>query len=373
MAALMAAADAMLKAAPVVVCGRHGVGSGWVTLIVSGQVEAAATAVRAAQEAVAGHGQLIRCQVIARPDAPTMERMPHAAARGAAGSGVRRALGVLETQGLAPLAVGADAMVKAAAVELAGWAFVGGALCHACILGDVAAVQTAVLAGADAAASVGQAYDHLVLAQPDPGVAALLPPACPAASAAAPALGIVETIGYVATVAGADAMLKAAAVDIARLSIGSGGRSVVFVRGALDAVTAAVRAAAERVPATGQLEAARVVSRPDAQTLACFATPAAAAVAREAAAEAAMGLIETRSTVALVTAMDAMLKAAPVRYEGSYKVGYFLTASVVRGSVGAVRSALDAGAAAAARHGEVVAVHLIPRPYAAMERALSHR
>jgi len=369
MAALMSATDAMLKAADVKLCGRHGIGSGWVTALITGTVAAVEAGIRAGEGSLPGHGELIRARVISRPDRSKLECLPHWAEVWEI-EGPPRALGVLETRGLTPLIVGADAMAKAAAVELMGWAFVGGALCHGCISGDVAAVQTAILAGSDAAASVGEVFDELVLGQPDPGLGILLPPPIEPDGSTAPALGIVETTGYVATVAGADAMVKAADVRINRFSIGSGGRSLALARGPLDAVAAAVRAVSDVVPGVGQLDVAHVLSRPDSQTLACFAATAENAPERQT--HGAMGLLETRSTVGLVKAMDAMLKAAPVEYEGSFKVGYFLTASVIRGSVGAVRTALDVGRQEAARYGELVAVHLIPRPYGELEQRLTH-
>jgi microcompartment protein CcmL/EutN len=105
--------------------------------------------------------------------------------------------------------------------------------------------------------------------------------------------------------------------------------------------------------------------------MACFGGSA-PATGRTAVPGEAMGLIETRSTVALVKAVDEMLKAAAVRYEGSYKVGYFLTASVVRGDVGAVQAALDVGATTAVKYGELAAVDLIPYPFAALEERLPH-
>ncbi len=370
MAGLMAATDAMLKDADVAVCGRHGIGSGWVTVIICGDVAAVESALRAGQEGAAGHGEPVRAQVIPRPVRTLADTMPHAAV-GRIEAAARPAVGVLETQGLTPLIAAADVMVKSAAVTLGGWAFIGGALCHGCVEGDVAAVQTAIQAGREAAASVGTVYDILVLPQPDAGLAALFPAARPAPPRRAAALGILETTGYVATVAGADAMVKAADVDVERFELGSGGRSVALVTGPLDAVDAAMSAAGRVVPAVGELNDVHTVSRPDSQTLGCFAT--AADLEPPVRGQGAMGLVETRTTVGLVKAMDAMLKAADVQYEGSYKVGYFLTASVIRGSVGAVRAALDAGAREAATYGEVVAVHLIAHPYAELENKLVHQ
>ena len=77
----------------------------------------------------------------------------------------------------------------------------------------------------------------------------------------------------------------------------------------------------------------------------------------------ALGMIETKGLVALVQATDAMLKAAPVEYKGWKKVGSGLCSVFVTGDVGAVRAAVDAGAAAARAIGEVVSVHIIARPH----------
>jgi microcompartment protein CcmL/EutN len=371
MAALTAAADAMLKAADVRVAGRHGIGSGWVTVAIEGEVAAVETAIRVGQAEAAAHGQVIRAEVIARPEPRAMERMPHPGAVGPGTPAVgTKALGMLETQGVSPLIVGTDAAVKAAAVELTGWAFIGGALCHAVLRGDVAAVQTAIEAGRQVAAPVGPVHATLVLPQPIEGLGPLLPPVPGGEARSCGALGMVETTGYVAAVTAGDAMVKEAEVQVLRLTIGSGGRVATLVSGSLDSVQAAVRAGAAITAQVAEVAAARVISRPDPQVMACFGQ---AVEPRPASPPRAMGLIETRSTVGLVAALDQMLKAARVEYAGRYKVGYFLTAGVVRGDVGAVKAALDAGAKEAVRHGELVAVHLIPHPYPELEERLAHR
>jgi ethanolamine utilization protein EutM len=78
----------------------------------------------------------------------------------------------------------------------------------------------------------------------------------------------------------------------------------------------------------------------------------------------AIGLLETRGLVALVSGVDAMLKAANVQLAGPMKqVGNALVSAVVIGDVAAVKAATDAGAQAAAAHGEVVSVQVIPRPH----------
>ncbi|ASV73918.1 hypothetical protein THTE_1316 [Thermogutta terrifontis] len=77
----------------------------------------------------------------------------------------------------------------------------------------------------------------------------------------------------------------------------------------------------------------------------------------------ALGMIETKGFVTLVEATDAMLKAANVQFLGWDKVGSGLVSVFVTGDVAAVKAATDAGAAAAARIGEVVSVQVIPRPH----------
>ena len=77
----------------------------------------------------------------------------------------------------------------------------------------------------------------------------------------------------------------------------------------------------------------------------------------------ALGMIETKGFIALVEATDAMLKAANVQLVGWDKVGSGLVSAFVTGDVAAVKSATDAGAAAAGRVGEVVSVQVIPRPH----------
>ncbi|HHY93917.1 MAG TPA: BMC domain-containing protein [Firmicutes bacterium] len=76
-----------------------------------------------------------------------------------------------------------------------------------------------------------------------------------------------------------------------------------------------------------------------------------------------LGFIETRGLVAAIEAADAMVKAANVELVGKQTVGGGLVAVIVRGDVGAVKAAVDAGAAAAKRVGELVSVHVIPRPH----------
>jgi microcompartment protein CcmL/EutN len=77
----------------------------------------------------------------------------------------------------------------------------------------------------------------------------------------------------------------------------------------------------------------------------------------------ALGLIETKGLVGLVEASDAMCKAASVRLTSTIQIGGGYVTAVVRGDIGSVRAAVDAGAAAAKAVGELLAAHVIPRPH----------
>lgn len=87
----------------------------------------------------------------------------------------------------------------------------------------------------------------------------------------------------------------------------------------------------------------------------------------------ALGMIETRGWVPMVEATDAMVKAANVEIVGWQQIGGGLVTTLVRGDVGAVKAATDAGAVAAGKVGEVIAVHVIPRPHKSLEAALPIR
>ena len=84
----------------------------------------------------------------------------------------------------------------------------------------------------------------------------------------------------------------------------------------------------------------------------------------------ALGMIETRGLVAAIEAADAMVKAANVTLIGSEKIGSGLVSVMVRGDVGAVKAAVEAGGADAARLGEVIATHVIPRPHTDVNKLL---
>ncbi len=84
----------------------------------------------------------------------------------------------------------------------------------------------------------------------------------------------------------------------------------------------------------------------------------------------ALGMVETRGLVAAIEAADAMVKAANVTLIGTEKIGSGLVTVMVRGDVGAVKSAVEAGSNSASRLGELIATHVIPRPHEDVEKIL---
>ena len=84
----------------------------------------------------------------------------------------------------------------------------------------------------------------------------------------------------------------------------------------------------------------------------------------------ALGMVETRGLVAAIEAADAMCKSANVSLIGTEKIGSGLVTVMVRGDVGAVKSSVESGAAAASKLGELVAIHVIPRPHGDVEMIL---
>ena len=87
-------------------------------------------------------------------------------------------------------------------------------------------------------------------------------------------------------------------------------------------------------------------------------------------AQEALGMVETRGLVAAIEAADAMLKAANVSLVGTEKIGSGLVSVMVRGDVGAVKAAVEAGGQSAQKLGEIIATHVIPRPHSDVEKIL---
>lgn len=174
---MIAAADAMVKAANVEVLDYERVGSGKLALWVRGSLSAVRVAVEAGREAVGTRGEVTGSAVLARPDSATASL----AGVQTSGNGRHRtnggplALGVLETKGYVALVVGIEAMVKSAEVDFISYERLGGGILTAIVTGEIAAVETATASGAEAASRAGEVVGVNVIARPDPGMVAALP------------------------------------------------------------------------------------------------------------------------------------------------------------------------------------------------------
>lgn len=176
------------------------------------------------------------------------------------------------------------------------------------------------------------------------------------------ALGMIETKGLVAMFEAADAMLKAANVTLVGwVPVGSG-----LVAAAIEGDVAAVKAASDVGAAAarrvGEVSCVQVIPRPN-DGLEKFWPKKAPVEGQKPDAGNALGLLETRGLVGLIEGSDAMVKAAGVTLVKTIEIGGGFVTAVVRGDVGSVRAAVDAGAEAVRRCGELVSSHVIPRPH----------
>jgi microcompartment protein CcmL/EutN len=181
---------------------------------------------------------------------------------------------------------------------------------------------------------------------------------------------MIETKGLVAMFEATDAMLKAANVTVAGwVPVGSG-LVTAFVEGDVAAVKAATDVGASAARRVGEVSCVQVIPRPhdDLDKFVQSATKKAAPApdgnnaAKKDAAN-AVGLLETRGLVGVIEGSDAMVKAAGVDLVRLVEIGGGYVTAVVRGDVGSVKAAVDAGAEAARRAGDLVASHIIARPH----------
>jgi microcompartment protein CcmL/EutN len=181
------------------------------------------------------------------------------------------------------------------------------------------------------------------------------------------ALGMIETKGLVAMFEATDAMLKAANVTFAGWASVGSGLCTAFVEGDVAAVKAATDVGAAAASRVGELAGVQVIPRPHDDLDAFLRQAAKKSNAPEGEHQSgdggAIGLIETRGLVGVIEGSDAMVKAAGVQLVREIEIGGGYVTTVVRGDVGSVRAAVDAGAAAAKNVGELVSAHIIPRPH----------
>jgi microcompartment protein CcmL/EutN len=178
---------------------------------------------------------------------------------------------------------------------------------------------------------------------------------------------MIETKGLVAMFEAADAMLKAANVTFSGwVPVGSG-LVTAFVEGDVAAVKASTDVGASAARRVGEVSCVQVIPRPhddlDKFVSSAAKKPAPAPNGAPKDPGNALGLLETRGLVGVIEGSDAMVKAAGVDLIRLVEIGGGFVTAVVRGDVGSVRAAVDAGAEAARRAGELVASHIIARPH----------
>ena len=184
------------------------------------------------------------------------------------------AIGMVETVGLVGVIEAGDAMAKAASVQLLGWDKVGSGLVTVFCSGDVAAVKSAVDAGSTAAARVGQVHSVHVIPRPHNELGAIVPECGDGGESDGDgrvrALGLIETKGATGAIEAADAMCKAADVEILKVQDIGGGYITVMVSGDVGSVQASVSAGSEAAERVGELVSQHVIPRPHDDLVALY-------------------------------------------------------------------------------------------------------
>ena len=182
------------------------------------------------------------------------------------------AIGMIETTGLVGAIEAGDAMSKAANVTLMGWDKVGSGLVTIFCQGDVAAVKSAVDAGAQAAARVGQVQSVHVIPRPHADLSEIVPSTAVTSedTGSIRALGMIETKGATGVIEASDAMSKAANVDIVQVLEIGGGYITSLVSGDVGSVSAAVSAGGEAAERVGELVSQHVIPRPSRDVAGLF-------------------------------------------------------------------------------------------------------
>jgi microcompartment protein CcmL/EutN len=180
---------------------------------------------------------------------------------------------------------------------------------------------------------------------------------------ASEALGLLETKGLVALIEGTDAMLKSANVDMVGWDKAGSGMVTTFVKGDVAAVKAAADAGAEAAGLIGTVIGVHVIARPHDELGSVLPKPGKKPEAKAPAGTQAIGAVETKGWVGSVEATDAMGKAANVEVVKTIQIGGAHVTTIVRGDVGSVKAAIEAGAEAAGKVGELIASHVIARPH----------
>lgn len=181
------------------------------------------------------------------------------------------ALGMVSTQSFPAIVGTADMMLKSAGVMLVGYEKIGSGYCTAVVRGNISDVRIAVEVGAETAEQFGQLVSHTVIARPLPNLDAVLPIGSRLAQElnyqghnrlSNQAIGLLETRGFPAMVGAADAMLKAAEVQLASYEMTGAGLCTLIIRGRVSDVGMAIQAGMYEAERIGDLHAVMVIPRP---------------------------------------------------------------------------------------------------------------
>lgn len=180
------------------------------------------------------------------------------------------ALGLVSTRSFPAIVGTADMMLKSSGVTLVGYEKIGGGHCTAIVRGGIADVRLAVEVGAETAEKFGQLVSSLVIARPLPNLEAVLPISGYLANLADrgtsrlsnQAIGLLETRGFPAMVGAADAMLKAAEVQLSAHELIGAGLCTAIIRGSVANVAVALEAGMSEAERIGELNAVMVIPRP---------------------------------------------------------------------------------------------------------------
>ena len=263
--ALMAASDAMNKAAQVESLEEMQSGGGYVTTMVRGEVGAVRSSVAAGSDAARPLGEFVSENVIPQIHSDVLDRLiGRHECEAEIPEGM--ALGLVEAIGYAAMVMAADAGCKAADVELIGHFVPGGGHHTAIFRGEVAAIEAAVESGATEAARVNQVVCRHVIPRPDTGLQSCFPiggaASVDSSSNAGAARGFIETKGFVPIVEATDKSLKAAEVHaLGWQRVGSGFMSVIL-QGDVGAIRDAVETGAHAAQVVGELQSAFVLPGP---------------------------------------------------------------------------------------------------------------
>jgi len=178
------------------------------------------------------------------------------------------------------------------------------------------------------------------------------------------AIGMIETHGLTALFEATDAMLKAASVTLVGWESVGGGLVTAIIEGDVAAVKAATDVGASSAARVAEVASVQVIPRPHDDLNMFTPKKAEKKPANAKAPEGrALGMIETRGLVGVIEGSDAMCKAAGVELLKEIDIGGGFVTVIVRGDVGSVRAAVDAGALAAKSVGNLIASHVIPSPH----------